>query len=369
MAMFFLALLWVAAQPTDNRVAAILPGALCAVVVGAILTARVRGNGVGPLCLIAGSAWVIYLFGTSYGIASMNASQPMPAAYFFAWLGGWLGALLFPCIAAVIMVFPNGKAVGWWRVLLLGPIAAAVLAVIAAIMLWGASLATLTNDRAVARAGSPFLDLAFINGGAIVAVATISVFAKYRRAGSVERQQIKWLLAATSLNALTFIVAVATDSGEGFTGWVIWVLAVAFAAIPLSILVAVLRYRLYEIDRIVSRTVSYLIVIGLLAGVYLAGLALLSTRFSESSLAVAASTLAAAALFTPVRRRVQAWVERRFNRSHYDAQRVMERFSESLQGNLDTGTLIRGWVDVVVETMQPSFVSVWIRNDFGTREG
>jgi hypothetical protein len=146
-------------------------------------------------------------------------------------------------------------------------------------------------------------------------------------------------------------------------------LGVALAAIPIAILVAVLRYHLYEIDRIISRTVSYAIVIGVLAGAYVAGFAMLSSLFSESSLAVAASTLAAAALFTPVRRRVQAWVERRFNRSHYDAQRVIEGFSETMRGNLETRTLIRGWSRVVAETMQPSFMSVWVRNDSGTLEG
>jgi hypothetical protein len=141
------------------------------------------------------------------------------------------------------------------------------------------------------------------------------------------------------------------------------------AAIPISILFAVLRYRLYEIDRILSRTVSYVIVIGVLTGVYLVGLSVLSSLFSESSLSVAASTLAAAALFTPVRRRVQAWVGRRFNRSRYDAEQVMVSFSGSLRQDLDQRTLVRGWVDVVAETMQPSSVSVWVRNDFGTREG
>jgi MFS family permease len=341
---------------------------MCAVVVGAILTARVRGNMVGPLCLIAGSAWVIYLFGTSYGIASMNASEPMPGDYFFGWLGGWLGALLPPCIAAVIMVYPTGEAVGRWRILLLGPIAAALSSGIAAIIIWGAPLATLTNTRAVGRAAAPFLDLAFLIGWATILPATISLFARYRRANSVERQQIKWLLAATSLLVLTFVVGLATGS-EDESGWGTWILGVALAAIPIAILVAVLRYHLYEIDRIISRTVSYAIVIGVLAGAYVAGFAMLSSLFSESSLAVAASTLAAAALFTPVRRRVQAWVERRFNRSHYDAQRVIEGFSETMRGNLETRTLIRGWSRVVAETMQPSFMSVWVRNDSGTLEG
>ena len=128
----------------------------------------------------------------------------------------------------------------------------------------------------------------------------------------------------------------------------------AVAAIPISILFAVLRYRLYDIDRILSRTVSYVIVIGVLAGVYLLGLTAMTNFLpSDSSLSVAASTLAVAALFNPLRRRVQAGVERRFNRSRYDAQQVMERFSGSLRQDLDPDTVVTGWVGVVSETMQP----------------
>ncbi len=121
-------------------------------------------------------------------------------------------------------------------------------------------------------------------------------------------------------------------------------------------------------DRILSRTVSYLIVLGVLSGFYLIGLSVMSSLFSEHSLTVAASTLAAA-LFTPLRRWVQPGVVRRFNRSRHDAEQVMDGFSGSLRQGLDPNTLVGGWVGVVSETMQPSSVSVWIRNDFGTLEG
>jgi hypothetical protein len=136
------------------------------------------------------------------------------------------------------------------------------------------------------------------------------------------------------------------------------------AAIPLAILLAVLRYRLYEIDRIISRTVTYVSVIALLGGVYLAGLTAMTTILpAESPLAVAGSTLAVAALFNPVRRRIQAWVDRRFSRSRYDAQKVMDRFAGSLQDRVDSEGLVNGWVGVVSETMQPASVSVWVRDN------
>jgi hypothetical protein len=358
-----LAVAWVVLQPTFDSTVGIIFGAVCAVVVGAILTARVPGNVVGPLFIVAGSAWVFYSFGNSYGLASLAASQPLPGAYVLAWIGAWAGALLPLSIAAVLIVFPSGKPVGWWRVLLIGPIAGALSCAIGATIIWGEPISSLVIYDVD---GYAFIDAAFITGFVTALPATISVFARYRKAESVERQQIKWLLAATSLFAAAYISGAVTDDSNEIS-W--WILSAALAAIPISVLFAVLRYRLYEIDRILSRTVSYVIVLGVLAAVYLAGLSLLSSLFSESSLSVAASTLAAAALFTPVRRRVQAWVDRRFNRSRYDAEQVMDGFSGSLRRDLDADTLVRGWVHVVSETMQPETVSVWVRNDSVTLEG
>jgi hypothetical protein len=132
--------------------------------------------------------------------------------------------------------------------------------------------------------------------------------------------------------------------------------------IPVAIGIAVTRYRLYEIDRILSRTVTYAVVIVLLGAVYLAGLAALTSLLSpDSPLAVAGSTLAAAALFNPLRKRVQGWVDRHFNRSHYDAQRVIDTFSDSLRKDIDSDHLVRGWVGVVSETMHPAATGVWIK--------
>jgi hypothetical protein len=247
--------------------------------------------------------------------------------------------------------------------LLIGPIAGTVSCALGAAIIWGETISSLTTYEVD---GYPLIDAAFIVGFITALPATVSVFARYRKAESVERQQIKWLLAATSLFAVAYISGAVTDDSNDFS-W--WILSAALAAMPISILFAVLRYRLYEIDRIVSRTVSYVIVIGVLAAVYLAGLSLLSSLFSGSPLSVAASTLAAAALFTPVRRRVQAWVDRRFNRSRYDTEKVMDRFSASLRDGVDGSEMMRGWIGVVSETMQPSLVSVWVRNDSGTEEG
>ena len=125
---------------------------------------------------------------------------------------------------------------------------------------------------------------------------------------------------------------------------------------------AILRYRLYEIDRIISRTVSYALVVGILGAAYLGALTWLSSLLPDrSQLVVAGATLGVAFLFNPVRTRIQAWVDRRFNRSRYDAQKVMDRFAGSLRDQVDSDQVMDGWVGVVTETMQPASVGVWLR--------
>ena len=361
------AIAWLTFPGDLDSMVGILFASVCSVVVGGILTLKVPSNSIGPLSLVAGSAWVLYLFGRGYATVSLESSQSLPLAYFFGWLGSWTGALFLIGVSLVILSFPTGKPVGWWRVIGLGPLIGAVSTVIGAGLLWGLPLEILVDAELLSPTRwYPLVNAGFILGFVSVIPATLSVVARFRRAGSVERQQIKWLLAATSLLAVAYVVgAMSDDSNEAV--W--WVVSLAVAAIPISILFAVLRYRLYDIDRILSRTVSYVIVIGLLAGVYLLGLTAMTNFLpSDSSLSVAASTLAVAALFNPLRRRVQAGVERRFNRSRYDAQQVMERFSGSLRQDVDPETVVGGWVDVVSETMHPTSISVWVRNDFGTME-
>jgi hypothetical protein len=132
--------------------------------------------------------------------------------------------------------------------------------------------------------------------------------------------------------------------------------------IPVTIGIAITRYRLYEMDRILSRTVTYAVVVALLAAVYFGAIAVLTVFLpSDSPLVVAASTLAAAALFTPLRRRVQGWVDQRFNRSRYDTEKVMRGFTESLRDEVDGEEMVRGWIGVVSDTMQPVAAGVWVR--------
>jgi hypothetical protein len=184
----------------------------------------------------------------------------------------------------------------------------------------------------------------------------------YRRSSGERREQLKWLIGGSAAAVTGGLLAVpfsnSTDRALNIVGSVA---LAAVLALPLSMGVAILKYRLYDIDRILSRTVAYAIITGLLVGIY-AGLVLLATqvlRFS-SPVAVAASTLAAAALFTPVRRRVQRAVDRRFNRARYDADQTVAMFAARLQDAVDLDSVRADLVATVSDSLQPTRVSVWL---------
>jgi len=192
----------------------------------------------------------------------------------------------------------------------------------------------------------------------------VSLFVRYRRSETIERLQLKWFFSA----CFSFVLALSSEMvlemfgvGEPPLLLDIWI-QLSILGIPVAATMAILRYRLYDIDRIISRTVSYAIVIAALAAVYALGLTgLTSLLDSDSPLAVAAATLAAAALFNPLRRRVQAAVDHRFNRSRYDAERVIAGFTGTLRDEIDPDTVVSGWVGVVSETMKPASVAIWVR--------
>ena len=190
----------------------------------------------------------------------------------------------------------------------------------------------------------------------------------WRRADGERRQQLKWLASGAFVSVVCLIVAGTFGSSSnsssngptllGVLGILVWT---GVTALPVSIGVGILKYRLYEIDRIISRTLAYAIVTGLLVGVY-AGLVLLATevlRFS-SPVAVAASTLVAAALFNPVRRQVQHAVDRRFNRARYDAERMVKTFAARLQDAVDPDAVRADLTGVVHTALEPTHVSVWL---------
>jgi hypothetical protein len=196
---------------------------------------------------------------------------------------------------------------------------------------------------------------------AAAVLAMVSLGVRFYRADFRERQQIKLVLWVLGLFVgSTLLEALVEDVMGGFIPVMQVVDFLMWVAIPLSVFLAITRYRLYDIDRVISRTITYALVVGLLAA-GVAGLAtLIGTRFREPWV-VAATTLAVAAVFNPLRRRIQVWIDRRFNRSRFDAQKVMDGFAGSLRDEVQLQAVVEGWVGVVEETMQPAALGVWVR--------
>jgi hypothetical protein len=229
----------------------------------------------------------------------------------------------------------------------------------------GAGLERLTNPLGVRGAEAIFRMLQA--AAAVLLVATLlaaaSMVVRFRHARGAERQQLKWFTYAAVLSVLVWLLFIVTGIADrlpavlGFPVFLIWLLAV-----PTAIGVAVLRYRLYDIDRLINRTVVYGLLTALLGGVY-AGLALALGQLlgRSSSLAVAISTLTIALVFQPTRRRIQFAVDLRFNRRRYDAVKTVQAFSARLRDEIDLDSLSDELLAVVEQTMQPTTVSLWLR--------
>ena len=327
-------------------------------VVGWVINIRKPGNRIGTVCLTIGAVQ-----GLALAIQSMVLDVSSTAAAWMELTYTVLGVVPWLAILWLLVTFPTGGYAGRMERFL----GRAVIALTAWAMIgFAISPATLTDTGLENPFAQPSLsalaviasDSGFLLVIALGLAAIVGLFIRFARSIGVERQQFRWLMLGGS--AFVLIAGAGQFLPEGSEAELIWLLG--GSAIPISIGVAVARYRLYEIDRIISRTVSYVLVIALLAAVLMGALSLLTLVLpAESPLAVAGSTLAAAALFNPVRKRVHEAVDRRFNRSRYDAQRVLEELSASMQGQIDPETVRREWVGAVVGTMQPASVAVWVR--------
>jgi hypothetical protein len=201
---------------------------------------------------------------------------------------------------------------------------------------------------------------------AFIMLAAVSMVVRFVRSTGVERLQLKWFAAAVGLFALwlavgtlTEVVGIVLPDAVGDVG-----VGVVMLALPVSVGLAVTRHRLYDIDRIISRTVTYALVALVVAGIYAIPVVTLPRLLGESNdLVIAASTLAAAAAFAPVRRSVQREVERRFNRTRYDAEREVDAFSEQLRSNLTLASVDAALLDTVARTVQPTTSGTWIRGE------
>ncbi|HEX6222660.1 MAG TPA: hypothetical protein VF115_16350 [Acidimicrobiia bacterium] len=208
------------------------------------------------------------------------------------------------------------------------------------------------------------LGMVFGIGLILLIVMSISaVIVRYRRSDPDVRAQIKWVLLALSFVSVMFFLRIVLEVRFGPADHL---LPIALAALPLSMTLAVVRYRLYDVDRLISRTIGYTLLVALLGAIYAMGAVWIPTQLlgEQPPLFGAGSTLAVAALFNPVRKRVLTWVDRRFNRTRYDAQqRVIDEFIGQLQNTTQVDQLAEGVVSVLEQTLQPTSIGAWIRHE------
>jgi len=342
-------------------------GAVSTATVGALVASRRPRHPVGWLLLGFGlslSAAGVALAYTNYGVAEPDA----PAASLVALCVPATIVTAIACNGLILLLTPTGSLPSprwrWW---------AGITAVTPVALLLVVTLFHRRGDRPAQALSSP-LDLHTLDGGLLVAyraafavtiavlvMATASLVGRFRRARSIERQQLRWVAFATVLVALLAVVHL-TALALGTYALAPVVGGLNPPILSAAIGAAVLRYRLYDLDRIISRTLAYGLLTLLLGGAYaVVALGLGQLLGRDSSLAVAGATLAVAALFQPARRRIQAVVDRRFNRRRYNTAQTMAAFSVRLRDHTDLDTLTSEVLGVVDQTMEPTRASLWLR--------
>ncbi|MEX2624082.1 MAG: hypothetical protein WD651_10175 [Acidimicrobiia bacterium] len=345
---------------------ALATGGAGAGIVGAIILGKRPGNGVGRALLAFGVCAALTDFTTGY-MERWLATGPLPLDRLMVTIGASVFGLVGTTGCALFLVYPSGRARGRWRWVLRSLVAVGIGGALLGVA-WASTRSVAEVARAMVsttNSTNPAELAAAITFAPGFPLSVASLFTRYRSAGLVEKLQIRWLgFAASFLFVLSAGQAISGDFESTATKIAT---AIAFALFPIAIGVAITRYRLFEIDRIISRTVSYGLLTATLVAVYLGMVFFLRDLLPfEGGLPVATSTLAAAALFNPLRRRVQTSVDRRFNRQRYDAERVMGAFSNQLRGDVDPSSLNGDVISVVTRTVQPAAVGLWLRGERST---
>ena len=359
--------------------------------VGALIASRRPENPIGWLCLVDGLLWTTTNMLDYHSLYVMASPGSVPFPVGLAGVNHWLWVPTVGLLGTyVFLLFPDGRLPSKrWR-----PLAWLSGVVIASGSLgFMLSPGPLDMPRGIrnpfgleaapwvavaAYAILPLLPLCML-------ASALSLVMRYRRSRGDVRQQIKWIAFAASLVALTYLIAIVAlfihPSEIWFAaGLPLWLDLIEYAAllsitsVPIAIGFAVLKYRLYDIDIIINRTLVYGSLTATLLAVYFGGVATIQAVFrfltgqeQQPQLAVVVSTLAIAALFNPVRRRIQSFIDRRFYRSKYDARKTLEAFSARLRDETDLQALDRELVGVVRETMQPAHVSLWLRPETASK--
>jgi hypothetical protein len=325
-------------------------------VAGFVLASRRPENRIGWLFLVAGLALGLSGFSYPYAVHALVVDRgAWPAGRVFGWLSNWIWVIAVAALGFLFLLFPTGRLRSRrWRPAAWFVGGAFVLAIVGLLILATRSWAH--PFTASTLGGLSGLAAVLISAGLLVSV--VAVVVRFAKSSGEERSQLKWCAAAALVLAVVFVASIWVNSAA-----VNVLQSVAFLCLWTAIATAVLKYRLYDIDRIISRTLGYAIVTGLLVGLY-AGLVLLATHVLSvhSTVAVAAATLAAAALFSPVRRQVQQVVDRRFNRARYDADTTVALFAAHLKDAVDLDSVRDDLASVVQRALEPAHVSVWINH-------
>ena len=329
---------------------------------GALLIRRAPANLIGTLLLATATAQVAGLALQGYWTGGTAAGPPWPGAEIVAALTDvWYTAPFVIALVGIPLIFPDGRLPSRrFRWVVWVTVAGTLLQALAGLV---SLIPGLTDTDGLVTTLVIVSVLATIFG---IVGAGIAIWVRFRRGDPVERQQVKWLLADAGVAVVAFPPAMMLGSTDSLLDVAFWLIGyLAFLGLPIAIGIAVLRYRLYEIDRLVSRTIGYLIVTATLAFVFVGGIllfaAVLTPLTGGNTLGVAASTLIAATLFGPLRRRVQRVVDRRFNRSRYDAERAVAAFVVQLRGDVDLETVSADVLGVVDRTLAPATLGLWIR--------
>jgi hypothetical protein len=355
---------------------------------GSLVASRQPRNAIGWIFCYLGLAFSLTVAGEEYALyALVTEPSSLPGGEGLAWLAALLDRPIeFAVFALVFLLFPEGRLLSRrWRLVVWLDLIAVV-----CLVAWALEPGPFGNLELV-RVANPFgveglaallgkLEMVGLFMTLAVAVAGgISLVLRFRRARGVERQQLKWFAFSGVVFCAVFAIGPVLWYLPEFAGTE-WIWAVLFlsaaSTIPAAVGIAIMRYRLYEIDLLINRTLVYGALTATLALVYFGGIATTEAIFraltgqeQQPQLAIVVSTLVIAALFNPLRRRIQAFIDRRFYRRKYDAKKTLEAFSAKLRDETDLEALSDDLVGVVKETMQPVHVSLWLRPDTPSRRG
>ena len=347
--------------------------------VGAFIAARRPDHPIGWIMCATGFFIGLSAGATEYATRAVLVDPgSLPAGREVSWFASWLTIPGFCLMTFLMLLFPTGRLLSnRWRWVARVAVANALIFLIAEASLWpyrGKALLVSPEDQVPEGVVVPIVvfEVLWIVLMLSAVIGFVSLVIRFRRSTGVERQQMKWVASAAAVVAVLAVLNLFVFDALGipFSGFRVvteHLLNLSVAGFSISVAIAILRYRLYDIDLIINRTLVYGALTAILVGVYVTVVftlqRLLDPVTRDSDLAIAASTLAVAALFRPLRGRVQDFIDRRFYRSKFDAQRTLETFSARLRDEVDLSQLSTELVAVVRDTMQPAHVSLWLRTE------